>query len=1132
MLDIQDVNYLNLAQNDNNIVFIDSNVEGSYGLISQKTDNTEVIVLDPNRDGIQQISEVLASEADVSSIHLVSHGQPGKINLGNTELSLDTLDTYRDRLQNWSDALTETADIIVYGCNVGANNSGRDLIDAMAEVTMADVAASDDLTGSGALGGDWEWEVTTGAIESQLPFTEEAISNYRGALMAGMTSMSGHNLVEHQTFLDLVPHDRATHVVVKNGSWFDPAIWNTGTVPDDNADVWIPGQHYVWYAKKSDARLDTLRVDGILEFARKSNTQMLIDTFVVSPKGRLMLGREDKPIQANKTAQIIFTSDTAIDTTWDPTQVSRGLISHGKVEIYGADKLDHVALAGNALRGDNELVLDLPRGQTSPKGWQVGDRLVLGGTKYRHRGSDDDNSRFHDEELTITAINGNRIRFTNDHITSGDNAVLRFNHQRPKGFENKVDLYVANTTRNVTFETENGDSVPTKQRGHVMFMHNPNVVVQNAGFYNLGRTDKNKLIDDPGQNVDGSKGNGTNPRGRYSLHFHRTGDTENPNGLAALARGNAIVDSPGWGLVHHDGHAILEDNVVFDVVGSGIAAEAGNEIGAWRNNITIKTTGDDDPSWGFNGPREYLFDFGFNGEGYWVQGAAQVAMEDNIAISSKAGIGFFGSDDGSEHLREAQTIPVASLPSKLRNIAKGTEDESVVDVSAVPIRKFSGFESYNSTTGILSWGRMPNKDGQLNFDFDSGNRSRPAHNFRSVINDFKVWNIVQNGVSLLYNSNIDLKNGLILGNPQYQTGSGVGLNDSSNKLKFRNLHIEGFINGVRVPYDANKDFVGSQIQNSYFANNQNIFTPTNGDLVVKSGSEDFSAFFQIKQNNTFNISGSNVAPTARFSSRAIGGLARQFDAGASYDSDSSLKAKASKGIVSYGWDFNNDGNIDKFGRQVSHHFDHAGSHNVGLTVWDSQGASKSLTKTINVQRTNYKNALIGGDFSNIDEFAQSGKSNSLSSNSGWFATSGTKYNSAIGNGGAAILSGGRFRSVIGQVVQDNQMRRGIQTFSIDIKNTEGIKSRGLNDITVNIWGVNGEFGNKPYWNEGPIKVGTLPMKSDKLLEQNIGGSDFDWTTFNWDVDLGDGYQFLLIQVVGDKVGNDGDFVAIDNVKMK
>ena len=1139
MLEFQSDNHINPVQNQN-FVFLDSNVVENHDLISQTTGNTELIILDPNRDGIAQISETLATATEVSSIHLISHGQAGEINLGNSELSLDTWDTDRDRLADWSEALADTADIIVYGCNVAASNSGRDLINAIAEVTLADVAASEDLTGNADLGGDWDLEVTTGAIKAQLPFTENAIANYQNVLMTGMSDsgMSGMSEMSgmggHMAFLDLVPHEQTTHVAVKNGHWFDPTVWQNEQVPGDDADVLIPEGRRVWYGRESEARLNTLRVDGFFKFASKFDSKMLVDTFVVAPQGELVIGSANNPVRANTSTQIIFTSDTAIDTEWDPTQVSRGLISHGKAKIYGADKLDHVALRGDALKGDNELVLDLPNGQTSPLGWQVGDRLVLGGTKYKHKASDEDNSRYQDEELTITAIEGNVIRFTNDDITSDKNDVLRFNHQRPEGFEDRLDLYVANITRNVSLATENGDSVPTKHRAHVMFMHNPDVVVKNAGFYDLGRTDKNQLIDDPIENIDGSPGSGKNPRGRYALHFHKTG-LEDPHGTPALAQGNAVVGSPGWGLVHHASNAVLEDNVVFDVVGAGIVAEAGNELGAWRNNITIKMTGDDRrDNLDLNGPREYLFDFGFNGEGYWVQGAAQVAMEDNIAISSRAGVAFFGSDQGSEHLREAQTIPVAHLPAELQNIAQGTEDETVVDVSAVPIRQLSGFESYNTGAGIFSWGRMQNRDGQLDFNFSSGGKTRPAHNYRSTIDDFKVWNIIGTGVSLMYNSNVDLRKGLILGKPQRNGSSGIGLNDSSNRLNFNELHIEGFDNGIRVPYDANQYFVGSQIENSYFANNQNNFAITNPDLVIEPGEEDFPAFFQIRNNNIFDANtNNNVLPKARFSSQAIGGLARSFDASASSDSDSSLINRPSKGIVSYAWDFDNDGSVDKFGRQVSHDFDRAGSHDVTLYVWDSQGAIGNLTKSSNVQPTDYKNAIVEGNFNNLDGITTAAESNSTFSDVGWLSTPGVTYDSTIGNGGAAVLSGSKPRSVIGQVIQDNHMRKGTQTFSLDIKNTEGMSKRhALNQITVKVWGINGEFRSRLYSTSDPSEVGALPMTKSNLLEKTIGGSNFNWQNFSWDLDLGDGYQFLLLQISGSKLGNDGDYVAIDNVRLK
>ena len=942
---------------------------------------------------------------------------------------------------------------------------------------------------------------------------------------------SGGHMVGETEFLDLVPRDRATHVAVKNGDWFDPSTWQNRQVPGNDADVLIPQERDVWYGRESEARLDTLRVDGSLRFASQNNTKMLIDTFAVAPQGSLMIGSENSPVEANKKTQIIFTSDTAIDPTSDRLQFGRGLISHGKASIHGADKLDFISLKQDALTGDDELVLDLPEGQI-PFGWKVGDRLVLGGTSVNDDGSDSDNTRYRDEVLTISAINGNRIRFTNNDLNGDRNNVLRFDHRRPNGFENELDLYVANTTRNVSFATENGDNVPINHRGHVMFMHNPDIVVENAGFYDLGRTDKNRLIDDPVQNVNGSVGTGSNPRGRYALHIHKAG-LDDLSRAPALARGNAIVGSPGWGLVHHASNAVLEDNVVFDVVGAGIVAEAGNELGAWRNNITIKTTGDSRrANLDFNGPREYLFDFGFNGEGYWVQGAAQVAMTDNIAISSRAGIAFFGFDEGSEYLREAETIPVSYLPQEMQNIAKGTEDPSVVDVSVVPIRELTDFTSYNSAEGILVWGRMQNNDGQQEFEYDSNGKPRPAHNFQTEIENFELWNITNTGVGINYSSNIDLSNGLILGNLNRNTNSGIDINDVSNSFNFDDLRIEGFTTGIEVPYDAERDFVGSRLEGGRFANNQQNFAPTDGEFVVEPGQEDFASFFKIEDFRTVSKS-DNLLPSAEFSNQSFGGLSRSFDASNAFDPDSPFLNKPSKGIVSYAWDFNGDGATDSFGRKTNHYFERAGFHDVSLTVWDSQGASDKLTKTIEVKPSNYSNGIINGQFNSSESFNLPYQSNSSFADRGWYATNLVELGSQRGNTAAILTAGEGSEAAIGQVIQDNYQRKGQQTFSIDLTNIEATANAdALNQIKIDVWGVNGEFEIEPNAAAGPMLVGNLPMNSKNLLTQNLGGSNFDWRTFEWDLDLGDGYQFLFVQISGKKLFQDGDYVAIDNVVLK
>ncbi|PSB09561.1 hypothetical protein C7B62_12780 [Pleurocapsa sp. CCALA 161] len=1103
------LNFNNLQLKDD-LLFIDSAIENYQSLIDLATPSSEIVILDSLQNGIEQISKQLAQYHNLESIQIVSHGQAGSVQFGNSQLNLDTLDFYDEQIKNWGNALSEKGDILFYGCNVAIDQDGKDLIQELSDITGADIAASKDLTGNSALGGNWDLEIQTGKIESARVFPPEVTEVFEGILHSDDA---------------LIDEADATHVAITNGSWFDPNTWQNGKLPTDGAQVLIPEGIRVNYTQESNNRLYTLRVDGTLNFSSKSNTKMLVDTLFVASEGKLFIGNLNNPIQANKTAQIIFTSDKAIDTQWDTEQLSRGLISQGKVQIYGADKLDFVALKKDVLAGERELILNLPTGTNTPQGWQVGDQLVLGGTSYNNKGSDRDNSRFQDEVLTITAIDGNKISFTNNDIAAGDNQLLRFDHKRPDGYKNRLNLYVANTTRNVSFETENGDSVPVNHRGHVMFMHNPNVVVQNAGFYNLGRTDKNKLIDDPSQNVDGTKGSGTNPRGRYSLHFHRTG-ADDWNGSAAIAKGNAVVGSPGWGIAHHDSHVNIEYNVVFDVVGTGIAAEAGNEIGTWRNNITIKTTGDDSyrPDLEPSSKRVNRFDFGFNGEGYWVQGAGQIDIVDNIAISAEsAGIVHYGGGDGGQQVRDAQTIAVKNLPSQYQSLAKGTGDESVIDVSAVPLRKLSGFESYNSRMGMNFWATLKNLDNQLEIDGATASSKPPAHNFHSQVKDFKVWNNRSAGVSFIYASQVDLKNGLIVGNRLNPKGKGIVGNSGSMNNNFANLYIDGFEYGLQIPFDQDQSRNNSSITNVTFAHNIQNFNTRKFNDGTPTG---YSSYFEIV-NSKFNIVENNTSPTAKFTHKTLGGFAVQFDASDSFDTDSSEKNLDGKGIVSYGWDFDNDGRIDKFGRQVGHYFNSAGDKNITLTVWDNQGATQTLTQTINLVSQAYENLIVDGNFNSSNDTKDF---SSAAANQGWSLADNWTRNSQIGNGGAATVSKNMVKG-IGQSVFDEGMRRGNQTLTMNIKNTEG--NNNLNQLTVTVWGVNGEFRNSAWDIQGPQQVGTLPMKRKQLLQKTVGGDSFDWKNFSWDLNFGNGYEFIVFQANSKGIDpNKGDILAIDNISIK
>jgi uncharacterized delta-60 repeat protein len=176
---------------DRSIAIIDPAVPNYAHLVAGITAETDVYVLDADQDAIAQISQILAARQEISSLHIVTHGSPNTLHFSNTYLSSATLDRYTAKLQSWATALTDNADILLYGCNVAADlaeqspvtrSKSSNFLVRLAELTRANIAASKNLTGSAVLGGDWELEVTIGKVHSDLAFRAETLASYPDVL--------------------------------------------------------------------------------------------------------------------------------------------------------------------------------------------------------------------------------------------------------------------------------------------------------------------------------------------------------------------------------------------------------------------------------------------------------------------------------------------------------------------------------------------------------------------------------------------------------------------------------------------------------------------------------------------------------------------------------------------------------------------------------------------------------------------------------------------------------------------------------------------------------------------------------------------------------------------------------------
>ncbi|NEQ77106.1 MAG: DUF4347 domain-containing protein [Okeania sp. SIO2C9] len=168
--------------NKTKLLFIDSKVENYNYLISQVDPQTKTVILQPNQNGIDQISKSLSECLDVETIHIISHGETGTLYLGNSILSLNNIHQYSESIQKWSKCLSADGEILIYGCQVASGQSGRKFIRQLHQLTGANIAASETLTGNANKGGNWNLEVIFGQLKSALAFTPEVRASYPGVL--------------------------------------------------------------------------------------------------------------------------------------------------------------------------------------------------------------------------------------------------------------------------------------------------------------------------------------------------------------------------------------------------------------------------------------------------------------------------------------------------------------------------------------------------------------------------------------------------------------------------------------------------------------------------------------------------------------------------------------------------------------------------------------------------------------------------------------------------------------------------------------------------------------------------------------------------------------------------------------
>ncbi len=234
------------------MVIIDPTVSDYQSLAAGVRPNTEVHILDPNRDGIEQITEILTDRQipRLSSLHLISHGATGTLYLGNNTLELSNIEQYRPQLQKWN-----IPHLYIYGCEVAAGDAGTEFLTKLHQITQAEIYANPYLTGNPAKGGTWNLQppvspsrrsVSEAEPRLPIPFSPETLATYQGILGASdldtsfgtggkvTTDIAG----DHETVYDITIDSLGKILVagdIYNGSNLDFALARYN--PDGSLDT-------------------------------------------------------------------------------------------------------------------------------------------------------------------------------------------------------------------------------------------------------------------------------------------------------------------------------------------------------------------------------------------------------------------------------------------------------------------------------------------------------------------------------------------------------------------------------------------------------------------------------------------------------------------------------------------------------------------------------------------------------------------------------------------------------------------------------------------------------------------------------------------------------------------------------
>lgn len=233
------------ADERNELVIINSTTADLDNVLDQLGDSRDILILDAKSQdsAMEQISAWLDAHADkqYDAIHILTHGTDTGLILGSDYVTdVSAFEIFRGHI-------ADNGDMMIYGCETASTEAGQSFLQGIADATGADVAASTNLTGAAALGGDWTLEYSTGSIET----TNITLDSSWNHTFASYKVGEGQTYTTVKALLD-AKSDVTDIIFVSNiTESFDITINGTVTIHTD------PDKNYTWNLGNN-----TLSIDG------------------------------------------------------------------------------------------------------------------------------------------------------------------------------------------------------------------------------------------------------------------------------------------------------------------------------------------------------------------------------------------------------------------------------------------------------------------------------------------------------------------------------------------------------------------------------------------------------------------------------------------------------------------------------------------------------------------------------------------------------------------------------------------------------------------------------------------------------------------------------------------------------